>query len=90
MTNEIFDNAISLSRLLWIMGDDPFNRLLAITQDLLRLAKEHGDFVLPERRQAIRAEMERLRVERSEILGVLFFVNKWDNDKPPNGDPQQK
>ncbi|SFL12801.1 hypothetical protein SAMN03159341_103375 [Paenibacillus sp. 1_12] len=68
MTNEILDNAISLNRLLWILDDESFNKLLAITQAHLRLVKEHSEIVLPERRQAIRAEIERLRVKRDSIL----------------------
>jgi hypothetical protein len=53
---------------MWIMDDDSFNKLIAITEAHLRLDKEHGDNVLPERRQAIRVEIDRLRVERECLL----------------------
>lgn len=69
MTNEILDNAISLNRLLWIMDDKSLNRLFAITQAHLRLVKEHGcKYAHLDRRQAIRAEIERLRAERDCLL----------------------
>ncbi len=69
MMNEAFDNAISVGRLLWIMDDESFDKLLAITQAHLRLVKEHGDKeTLPERREAIKAEIEALRAERVSLL----------------------
>lgn len=70
MTNEILDNAILLNRLLWILDDVSFNKLLSISQTHLRLAKEHAYSSSPERRKAIIAEIEALRAERNLLLEV--------------------
>jgi hypothetical protein len=69
MINEVLDNAIILNRLLWIMDAESINKLLAITQAHLRLAKEHGSIgTLPERRQVIRADINSLRIERNNLI----------------------
>ncbi|UKS26040.1 hypothetical protein LOZ80_31550 [Paenibacillus sp. HWE-109] len=68
-TNEIFDATISYNRLLWIMDDESSDKLIAIIQAHLCLVKEHlCNDTLPDRKEAIRADIERLRAERSAIL----------------------
>jgi len=71
MMNEAQDNTVSLSRLLWSMDDKSFDKLLAISQAHIRLVKEHGDrSTPPERREAIKAEIEALRAERDSLLAL--------------------
>jgi hypothetical protein len=52
------------------MQDDvAAERLVEIARTHCKLVLEHGDKkTLPERREAIKAEIERLRVERDDIL----------------------
>lgn len=68
MMNEALDNAITVSRLLWTMDDESFDKLLAISQAHLRLAKEHSYSPSSERRKAIKAEIAAIRAERDKLL----------------------
>jgi len=60
-------------RSVWVaMEDNDISAMLVeLTRAHCKLALEHSDRdTTPERRKAIRAEIERLRAERSEILGA--------------------
>lgn len=62
---------MTLSRNVWLAKDDDViaDRLLSIVKKHCKLALEHGRRdTLPERREAIRAEIERLRAERNCLL----------------------
>lgn len=71
-TNEVNNATMTNNCFIWIMDDESSDKLLAIIQAHLRLVKEHLCYdTLPERKQAIRSEIERLRAERELILAEV-------------------
>lgn len=72
MTNEIndlIDSQLSINRLIWLLDDTTYDRLFELTRQHLRLAKEGiNPATTPERKEAIKQEIERLRTERDSII----------------------
>jgi hypothetical protein len=81
MTTETLKNPISLKRLIWLMDDVSSKQLLNITQAHLRLVKESLNMnTNPTRRNEIKADIDRLRLERDTILNEYKIELKGDNN----------
>lgn len=80
--NDLLDSQISMNRLIWIMDDVTYNKLLSITQSHLRLVKEALDTnTTVERRNEITQLIEDLRSERDNIISEFSktITNKGEN-----------
>lgn len=60
---------MSPGRLIWIMDDETYSLLFKLTKQHLKLAKEGiGPCTSPERKAAIKQEIEFIRTKRDSIV----------------------
>ncbi|TCZ76402.1 hypothetical protein E0485_14495 [Paenibacillus albiflavus] len=78
MTNEINNKTTPRHNLLGAIDDPSYEKLFAIENPHLRFYTEHSDtIILPYDRQAIQADIERLRVYKVYMnIYKKYLVNK--------------
>ncbi|GIP51815.1 hypothetical protein [Paenibacillus vini] len=80
--NDLLDTQISLNRLIWLMDDETYDRLFELTRQHLRLAKEGIEpYTSPERKTALKQEIEHLRTERESIIINYEKTIQWEEMK---------
>lgn len=75
MVVELYDNALSLNRLIWVMSDADFDKLIEISKLHISLVSEHiNSNTTPERKREIIKEIESLRDAREQLF--IKYLNQ--------------
>ncbi|WP_110932369.1 hypothetical protein [Paenibacillus bouchesdurhonensis] len=82
MVVELYDNALSLNRLMWVMSNEDFDKMIVISKLHISLVSEHiNSNTTPERKREIIREIELLRDARDQLFIKYLNQSKGEIEK---------